>query len=326
MSFNSVISLLVVLFSFLITAITLRLIIPPLKSRAKQPIYTEGPSWHKAKEGTPTMGGLAFLVGISICLSLCVVFLLQVRERNSALALLYALIYCLINSLVGITDDLCKLQRKKNAGLSPLQKLVLQIASSVGFIIVLSHSGIVSTELKFAFGAVDIGWFYYPIALVFLVGITNCANLTDGIDGLAGSIAATIGAVLLLIFRASAVTPSVIGAALFGGSLAFLIYNIHPAKIFMGDTGSLLLGSLVASVGIILGNPFILLLFGGVYVIEGVSVILQVLVYKLSGKRLFKMAPIHHHLEKCGFDECKICMCASLLTLALSVLASILFT
>lgn len=326
MSFNSVTSLLVILFSFLITAITLRLIIPPLKRTAKQPIYTEGPSWHKAKEGTPTMGGLAFLVGISICLSLCIVFLWHTDERKSALALLYTLVYCLINSLVGVTDDLCKLRRKKNAGLTPLQKLVLQIASSVGFVIALKHSGIVSTELSFSFGAVDIGWFYYPIALVFLVGITNCANLTDGIDGLAGSVAATIGAVLLLIFRASAGTPSVIGAALFGGSLAFLIYNIHPAKIFMGDTGSLLLGSLVASVGIILGNPFILLLFGGVYVIEGVSVILQVLVYKLSGKRLFKMAPIHHHLEKCGFDECKICMCASLLTLALSVLASILFT
>ena len=326
MSFNSVTSLLVILFSFLITAITLRLIIPPLKRTARQPIYTEGPSWHKAKEGTPTMGGLAFLVGISICLSLCIVFLWHTDERKSALALLYTLIYCLINSLVGVTDDICKLRRKKNAGLTPLQKLVLQIASSVGFVIALKHSGIVSTELSFSFGAVDIGWFYYPIALVFLVGITNCANLTDGIDGLAGSVAATVGCALLLIYRASSVTPSLVGAALFGGSVAFLIYNIHPARIFMGDTGSLLLGSLVASAGIILGNPFILLLFGGVYVIEGVSVILQVLVYKLSGKRLFKMAPIHHHLEKCGFDECKICMCASLLTLALSALASILFT
>jgi len=156
--------------------------------------------------------------------------------------------------------------------------------------------------------------------VIILLGIVNCANLTDGVDGLASSIAFTIGTVLFLTLSDMA-EISVISAAMTGATLGFLFFNVNPAKIFMGDTGSLFLGALVASLSFSLGNPLIAILLGGVYVIEGVSVILQVVFFKLTGKRIFKMAPIHHHLEKCGLSENRICILAVIATLMLSSLA-----
>ena len=160
---------------------------------------------------------------------------------------------------------------------------------------------------------------YYFLSIIILVGITNCANLTDGIDGLATSVAFAIGLSVFYISYSRSDAASFISASLIGATVAFLIFNIHPAKVFMGDTGSLFLGALVASLAFELKNPFIAITTGAVYVIEGVSVILQVIYYKATKKRLFKMAPIHHHLEKCGWDENKICLVAIALTLLFSV-------
>jgi phospho-N-acetylmuramoyl-pentapeptide-transferase len=166
----------------------------------------------------------------------------------------------------------------------------------------------------------DLGIFYYPLSLVLLLGIVNCANLTDGIDGLASSVALTIGSIFLLVSSIN-IDVSILSSALIGGTLGFLLFNAHPARIFMGDTGSLFLGALAVCLAFSIGNPMIIILIGGVYVIEGISVILQVAVYKATQKRVFKMAPLHHHLEKCGMEESRICTLAVLVTLILSSFA-----
>ncbi len=311
--------------TFLLTALAEKLLIPKLSTEAKQPIYAEGPKWHMSKQGTPTMGGLAFLIALFISLSIAILYLLSADLEQEAKSLGICLIYAALNSLIGIWDDLKKLANKKNNGLTPTQKLLLQGVLAAGFLVaralILSESSI----LSFAGGDVDIGPIYYPLSFLVLIGITNCANLTDGIDGLASGVAFAIGVALFYISFALNYEVATVSAALMGAASAFLIFNLHPAKIFMGDTGSLLFGSLIASMGLSLGNPIIILFICGVYVIEGASVILQVIWYKLKRKRLFKMAPIHHHLEQSGWSENRICIVAIITTLLFSVPAFIFY-
>ena len=312
---NAVLYAIAFLFALTLTVLIGRLIIPLLKDRAEQPIYTEGPSWHVSKAGTPTMGGLSFMIAISFTLLLCSLYEVISKSSDRSLSLLICTLYALSNALVGIIDDRTKLRRKKNGGLSARAKLIAQFTLSALFLIARSYILGEGTSLTTVFGIFDIGPLYYVIALVILVGITNCANLTDGIDGLASSVAFAIGISTFIISYGISDSASFISAALAAGALGFLIFNLHPAAIFMGDTGSLFLGAVVASLAFELKNPFISVISGGVYVIEGVSVILQVIFYKITKKRLFKMAPIHHHLEKCGWDENKICIVATVLTL-----------
>ena len=317
--------LLAFVISFVITTLSVRLLIPIFKKKAEQPIYEDGPSWHMSKSGTPTLGGIGFLIAISITLSLASLYLNLNGKKDAAAALLLSLGYSILNSVVGIIDDATKLKRKKNGGLTPKAKLLLQLILTVAFLaarrIIIPDSSLVS----FSFGTYDFGILYYPIAALILIGITNCANLTDGIDGLASSVAFAASLSLFYLSCALASDISFISSAVIGAALGFLIFNLHPAKIFMGDTGSLFLGSIIASMAISLGNPLIALFVGGVYVIEGASVILQVLCFKATGKRIFKMAPIHHHLEKCGWVENKICIVAMLITFLLSIPAYIFY-
>lgn len=313
--------LLVLIFSLALTVIVERFLIPVLSGRAKQPIYEGGPAWHLSKSGTPTMGGLAFIISIVITvLPVSMYFIFYIGESKTGFSLLLTLIFSLGNSIIGIFDDAIKLRRKENAGLSPLQKLVLQFLLAILFLMARRYLFGDTTVISFPFFDVDLGIFYYPLAVIILLGIVNCANLTDGIDGLASSVALTIGSVLFLVLCATA-EISVISAAMVGATLGFLFFNVNPAQIFMGDTGSLFLGALVASLAFSLGNPFIAILLGGVYVIEGVSVILQVAFFKLTRRRIFKMAPLHHHLEKCGLTENRICILAVCVTLLLSSFA-----
>ena len=313
--------LLVLIFSLALTIIVERFLIPVLSGRAKQPIYEGGPAWHLSKSGTPTMGGLAFIISIIITvLPVSMYFIFYIGESKTGFSLLLTLIFSLGNSIIGIFDDAIKLRRKENAGLSPLQKLVLQFLLAILFLMARRYLFGDTTVISFPFFDVDLGIFYYPLAVIILLGIVNCANLTDGIDGLASSVALTIGSVLFLVLCATA-EISVISAAMAGATLGFLFFNVNPAQIFMGDTGSLFLGALVASLAFSLGNPFIAILLGGVYVIEGVSVILQVAFFKLTRRRIFKMAPLHHHLEKCGLTENRICILAVCVTLLLSSFA-----
>ena len=317
--------LLAFIMSFVITTVSVRLLIPILKKKAEQPIYKEGPSWHIAKSGTPTLGGVGFLIAISVTLSLSALYLGLNKNNTASLSLILCLCYSVLNSVVGIIDDLTKLRRKKNGGLTPKAKLLLQLILTIAFLtarrLIIPDSNLVT----FSFGTYDFGILYYPIAALILIGITKCANLTDGIDGLASSVA--FAASLSLFYLSCALSPDIsfVSSSLIGASVGFLIFNLHPAKIFMGDTGSLLFGSIIASMAISLGNPLIAIFVGGVYVIEGVSVILQVFWYKSTGKRIFKMAPLHHHLEKCGWTENRICIVAMLITFLLSIPAYIFY-
>lgn len=316
------------IFAFLLSiALTLgieRMILPLLKKKAQQPIYTEGPTWHLSKSGTPTMGGIAFVLAITLSLfisSLILIFYFE--EKLIGVSLILTLLFALGNSLIGVFDDTMKLMRKKNAGLTPIQKILLQTVLAVIFLMARRHFFADRSIIDFSFFSLDLGVFYYPIALILILGTVNCANLTDGVDGLATSVGLSIGIVFLLLGQGAVDTP-VISSALIGGALGFLFFNVHPAKIFMGDTGSLFLGAMAVCLAFSVGNPWVIIFIGGVYVIEGISVILQVLIFKLTKKRIFKMAPLHHHLEKCAVSENGICIIAVIATLLLSSLVPLI--
>ena len=305
----------VLLISFAGTSIIEKRLIPILSGKAKQPIYEGGPLWHMSKSGTPTMGGLAFLFSILISCFAASFLLLRLGKQVEAASLIISVVFAAGNSLIGIIDDLTKLRRRENAGLTPPQKLGLQFLLAVIFLMARAHYVGAVTSINFSFGSIELGILYYPLAIIILLGIVNCANLTDGVDGLASCTALTVAVCFIIVSHSAFSEVSVISSAIIGGCLGFLLYNRHPAKIFMGDTGSLFLGALTACLSFSLGNPLYIVLIGGVYVIEGVSVIMQVLSFKLTGKRIFKMAPLHHHLEKCGVSENRICLIAIITTL-----------
>lgn len=311
--------------SFLLTLVIGKAIIPILAGKAQQPIYAEGPDWHLKKSGTPTMGGISFLCAITLISAISASFLLITENRPEGLSLICCAAYALLNSVIGIIDDATKLKRKRNAGLTPAEKLILQFLAAILFLVARHAFVDRGTALSFSFGELDIGPWYYPLSLIILVGITNCANLTDGIDGLAGGVAFATSISLFYISCALSAEISLLSAALIGGTTGFLIFNLHPARVFMGDTGSLYLGSLLAASAVALGNPLIIVFIGAVYVAEGVSVIIQVGYFKLTRRRIFKMAPLHHHLEKCGWSENKICIVAIILTFIASIPAYALY-
>ena len=315
----------VFLASLVFTVILERHLIPLLSNRASQPIYSEGPSWHSKKSGTPTMGGIGFVIASFISLTLASLFLLNAKKETEAISIFLSLAFACANALVGIIDDITKIKHQRNKGLTAGQKLLFQIVLCAIFLF-LRHSIFVhSTAVKLVFGEIDLGPLYYPVSLLALLGTVNCANLTDGIDGLASSVACTVGVILLFISSLIFNDVAIISASLIGITIGFLFFNKYPAKIFMGDTGSLFLGAMVASCALSMNNPLILIFIGGVYLIEGGSVILQVVYFKATKKRLFKMAPIHHHLEKCGMTEKNICLLAILVTLLLSIPALTIF-
>ena len=322
--YTTILYLIAFVIAFFLTVVLERLILPQLSKVAAQPIYTEGPRWHVSKAGTPTMGGVAFIIAIDVVLLLLSLFMFREGEGKRAALLISTVIFATLNGAVGIADDLKKLKKKENKGLSPIQKLLLQGVLSAAYMLALGFFGVRADVFEFAFGDIPLGILYYPIALIILLGITNCANLTDGVDGLASSVAFGIGVGLLLLSHAVTADVALLGAALMGGAAGFLVFNLNPAKVFMGDTGSLYFGALVAASAFMLGNPLIAVVLGGVYVIEGLSVIIQVRVFKKTGRRVFKMAPLHHHLEKCGWSESGICIAALLLTLALILPAVVL--
>lgn len=320
--------LLIIVFisSLLLTVFLEYRLIPILSKRAHQPIYTEGPTWHMKKQGTPTMGGLAFVIAIFLTLLFC--SLIFTYRRNDAMAgasILITALFTVGNSLIGLFDDMMKLLRKKNAGLSPMQKIFLQTILALLFLMARKYYFNDATSVTLSFGKLDLGLFYYPFALILILGIINCANLTDGVDGLASSVATAIGVVFIVMCKNDSAHISIVATALVGGALGFLLFNCNPAKIFMGDTGSLFLGALAVCLAFSVNNPIIIIFIGAVYVIEGISVILQVVYFKLTGKRLFKMAPLHHHLEKCGISENKICVAMVILTLFFSSFVPLIF-
>ena len=319
--------------TFGITVLISRKLIPILKSRKMgQTILEIGPRWHKNKEGTPTMGGLAFIAAAAITGIAASVYLAVIDGIRSTLPFMFTLAFGIVCGLIGCVDDTAKLRRKQNEGLPAPQKFLLQLIAAALYLLGMSLvCGIDTTIYIPFFGAeIDFGFFYYVIALLLLTGVDNAVNLTDGLDGLCSSVTLVVG----LFFTAAGYMNGLaepdgdvilLGAVLIGACAGFLVYNFYPARVFMGDTGSLFLGGLVVGGSFVIDNPLLVVVFGIVYIIETASVILQVGYFKLThGKRLFKMAPIHHHFEKCGWSEIKIGIAASALT-AVMAAVSILF-
>ena len=308
------------LLSFGMTVVLCRAILPVLrKKHAGQYILEIGPSWHLSKAGTPTMGGLSFLLPILLLSAGGTVYLWLTGERGTALSLLLIAFYGALCGGIGCLDDLAKLRHRQNAGLSAAQKYFLQLLASAVFLVaaeLLLHLG-TAVHLPFSDRNLELGFYYYPLALLFLTGLMNACNLTDGIDGLLSSVVLVIACFLFLLgARAGSSVLPLSGALLAGAAFGFLLWNAHPAKIFMGDTGSLFFGGLLAAVGIVSGEAVLLLIFAIMPVFETASVILQVAFFRLThGKRLFKMAPFHHHLEKCGLSEEAVVGIFSLVTL-----------
>ncbi len=301
--------------TFVLTAALEKGLIPLLRRlKMGQRILEIGPSWHIGKQGTPTMGGLAFIISVSVT---ALVFGLM---GGMSLIVAITLLYAFANGLIGICDDLIKLKKKQNEGLSATAKFLMQLFSAAAYIVLLSVYGIVTTELYIPFvnTSVDIGRLYYPFALLVLTGFGNAVNLTDGLDGLCSSVSAAVLLYFTVTFiSAQSYDGAVLSLALLGGVLGFLIYNFHPAKVFMGDTGSLYLGSAISALALLSEKNTAIFIVGAIYLIEAASVMLQVVYYKLTKKRLFLMAPYHHHLEKKGMGEVKITLCFTAVTLAL---------
>ena len=321
--------LVVALVTFLLTVMISKKLIPALASRKMgQKILDIGPRWHKSKEGTPTMGGLAFIAASALCGAGASVFLWITKGTETALPLVITLVMSVLSGLIGIIDDSAKLRRAQNEGLTSSQKFLLQLILSAAYLFAMGFFCKVSTKLFIPYFGVELelGVFYYVIALLLLTGIMNSVNLTDGIDGLCSTITFEVGAfyAIAAFFAFGAVNESlsVVGALMMGSSLGFLMYNFYPARVFMGDTGSLFFGALVVGGAFIMNNPLIVLVCGLMYVIETASVMLQVTYFKLThGKRLFKMSPIHHHFEKCGWKETKIVAVFGLVTVLFCVAA-----
>lgn len=301
---------------FLVSAITGPIFIPLLrKLKFGQQILEEGPNWHKSKAGTPTMGGIIFILAV------LVVSAIFVRDLKG----LFVVLFALSCGLIGFLDDYIKVVKKRNLGLSAMWKVILMLVVSTTFVVCGLEFGIIQTTLWIPFTHIYLDLSYYiSILLVFMmIGFINAVNLTDGVDGLASSVTFVVSLFFTLasmIFLSEGMT--MFSAGLCGALCGFLIYNLHPAKVFMGDTGSLFLGGAVASLAILNDMPLILLIVGIVYLIEALSVMLQVTYFKLTkGKRIFKMTPIHHHFEMSGYSENKIVLLFSAITLLGCVIA-----
>lgn len=311
--------------SLAITVLAERILIPILKSvKMEQKILDIGPRWHKSKEGTPTMGGLGFIfAAVPVFIVLAVWMAAGGADVNVARVCI-TFGFALLCGAIGFIDDYAKFFKKQNEGLSAGQKYLLQLIAAALYLFLMVWKGGLTTLLKLPF--VDVEWelgiFYYVFALVLITGVVNSVNLTDGIDGLAASITAIVGGFFAVTAFALGINDAVVlsGIAV-GCCIGFLVYNFYPARVFMGDTGSLFLGGLVVGLAFLVDQPLIIIIAGLIYIVETASVMLQVASFKLTGKRIFKMSPIHHHFEKCGWSELKIVGVFSLCTVVFCILA-----
>ena len=316
--------------SFVVTAVVGKLLIPALvRLKAGQSIKEIGPKWHMSKQGTPTMGGLMFIIGIGVAIVTC--------GWNGMLAgnfqHLYVYLFALVFGGIGYIDDYQKVKHHQNTGLTAPQKFLLQLAAAVAFLCLMRYEGMLSPNLYIPFFNTHLvlNWGVYLVFAAFvIVGTVNAVNITDGIDGLSSSVTLPVAAFftwegcmpVLAALPAYYGQLSIFSAALLGGLLGFLLYNHYPAKVFMGDTGSLFLGGAVAALAFAYYMPLILILVGFVYICETLSDIIQVAYFKLThGKRIFKMAPLHHHFEMCGWSEKKVVAVFTAVSLLFCLLA-----
>lgn len=315
-------SIIICIVAFVVAAVSGRFIVPALKAlKMGQSIREIGPTWHNSKQGTPTMGGMIFmlaaLVGILLALG-------SFRSGDYTYLLVY--VFALIFGAIGFADDYIAVKKKRNLGLTEIQKLLLQLAAAAVFLFVLRQMGLLSAQLYIPFFNVNIHipWAVYLLLSIFIiVGTVNAVNLTDGVDGLCASVTVPVMIFYAVIaWKWGQTGASQLAAALVGGLGGYLIYNFYPAKVFMGDTGSLFLGGAVCGLAYALDMPLVLILVGVIYIAETLSDIIQVTYFKLThGKRIFRMAPLHHHYEKGGWSEVKIVTVFTSVTVVFCILA-----
>jgi phospho-N-acetylmuramoyl-pentapeptide-transferase len=293
-----------ILMGFLITVLISPVFIPFLRRlKFGQSIREEGPKSHQKKSGTPTMGGLMILFSIIIS-----TFVMTGRIAEPTVKTYLLVLVTFGFGLLGFLDDFIKVVLKRNLGLTSKQKLLGQIIISVIFYLIYKQNEFPTViDLPFGDYSINLGWFFVFFILFWLVGFSNAVNLTDGLDGLvSGTAAIAFGAYAVLAWNQSQFEIAIFCVAAVGAVLGFLVFNAHPAKVFMGDTGSLALGGALAAVAILTKLEILLIIIGGVFVIETLSVILQVASFKTTGKRIFRMSPLHHHYELIGWSEWRV--------------------
>lgn len=295
--------------SFVLTVVIGRFLIPALRAlHAGQSIKEIGPTWHMSKQGTPTMGGLMFIAAMALTVALFGWRHIAEGDRGA----LYVFGFALVFGLIGFLDDYMKVVHHENTGLTAGWKFLLQLAAAILMTVLLRNEGYLKFELYIPFVNVTItnipDWLYMVFAAFVMVGTVNAVNITDGVDGLSSSVTVPVALFFAVVTAAWGLGElNVFSSALLGGLLGFLVYNHHPAKVFMGDTGSLFLGGAVCGLAFAADMPLILILVGIVYIAETLSDIIQVAYFKAThGKRIFKMAPLHHHFEMCGWKENKV--------------------
>lgn len=329
---NTVIMALAGMLSFMLAAFLGKIGIPWLhRLKFGQTIREEGPSWHQKKQGTPTMGGVLFIAAYTVTVAVVLLFAFLANGQRllgtpyAAAKLFGGVGLALGCGLIGFLDDFIKVVKKRNLGLTALQKLLLQLLVSTAYAVLLYTYGKGMMRIPF-FGEVNWGIWFIPFTVFVIVAMTNATNLTDGVDGLCGLTAFVAALTLLVLCGMDSLYAHSLTAAALAGSLAgFLLWNLHPARVFMGDTGSLFIGGALTALAFSVDRPFLLVPIGVLYIAENLSVILQVGYFKLTnGKRLFKMSPLHHHFELCGWSENKIVLIFTGVTLLGCVAAFIL--
>jgi len=316
--------------AFVISAVIGKFLVPALRRwKAGQSIKEDGPTWHMSKQGTPTMGGLMFILATIIVVLVVNGPAILSGDWTSVIVLVFALVF----GAIGFLDDYAKIKKKENTGLTAGQKFLLQLAAAILFIVLLRKCGILSPNLYVPFFGVELHlpWVVYLIfAVLVITGTVNAVNITDGLDGLSSSVTLPVCAFFAAAFgwawvkwqQSGTAGMAVFAAALFGGLVGFLVYNHYPAKVFMGDTGSLFLGGAVCGMAFALDMPLILILVGIIYIIETLSDIIQVTYFRAThGKRIFRMAPLHHHLEMGGWNEKKVVFVFASISLVFCILA-----
>ncbi|WP_133627496.1 phospho-N-acetylmuramoyl-pentapeptide-transferase [Fonticella tunisiensis] len=309
------ITILATVCAFLVVIFLGPITIPTLKRfKFGQSIREEGPQSHMKKAGTPTMGGIMFIIAIVVTT--------MVVSRKMTGTLWVVLLTTAGYGVIGLLDDGLKIVRRRNLGLRAYQKLIGQITFAFILAYFAYNSKDIGSTIHIPFTDVyfDLGIWYIPFIIFFIVGTTNAVNLTDGLDGLASSITLIVGVFFAVVTYLIGTDNESIGSlsifcgALVGSLLGFLKYNSYPAQVFMGDTGSLALGGAISAIAVLLKMPLIVVIVGGIYVMETLSVIIQVTSFKLTGKRVFKMSPLHHHFEQIGWHETKVVAWFSILT------------
>lgn len=300
-----------------------KLLLPVLRRlKLGQKILEEGPRWHKSKEGTPTMGGFFFMLAATVA----VVIVGWNEMLRGQMSHLFILLFAWVYGGIGFVDDLAKVRKKRNQGLTAPQKLLLQLSAAAAFLALTRTFGYTTTDVAIPFTSfvIPLPWaVYLTLSILAVAAYVNAVNFTDGVDGLLTGVTLPVAVFfVMLALKLDNMGAGIFAAALAGGLLGFLWFNFNPARVFMGDTGSLFIGGALCGLAFALDRPLILVIVGLVYIIEILSVMLQVTYFKLTkGKRLFKMSPIHHHFEMSGWKERKIFTVFSLITVALCVIA-----